>query len=219
MTNRSNATIDERLTAAQVALDNALNDSGLQDSLAVFGYTAERLQEGQALYETARSLHDQQQAEYGDQFAATDALQSAWDEAKTVYTRHVKVARVALKRERGAWKQLGLSGRRKRTLSGWLTQARQFYANALADPNILVELGNFGITQEKLEAGQTLVDDVETANAAQEQEKGEAQEATRKRDQALDALDEWMSDFVAIARVALEDRPQHLEKLGVVAPS
>jgi hypothetical protein len=46
-----------------------------------------------------------------------------------------------------------------------------------------------------------------------------AQDATQARDAALDALDAWMSDFIAIARLALEERPQYMEKLGVVEPS
>jgi len=64
-----------------------------------------------------------------------------------------------------------------------------------------------------------LVQAVAEANAVQEKEKGEAQEATKLRDAALDDLDQWMSDFIAIARLALEERPQYLEKLGVVEPS
>ena len=79
--------------------------------------------------------------------------------------------------------------------------------------------GKFGVTAEKLAAGQAQVDGVEALAAAQKKETGEAQQATQKRDVALEALDGWMSDFVAIARIALEENPQWLEKMGVLARS
>lgn len=46
---------------------------------------------------------------------------------------------------------------------------------------------------------------------AQRTEKGEAQAATKARDEALEALMDWLSDFIAISRIALEDDSQLLE--------
>ena len=86
-------------------------------------------------------------------------------------------------------------------------------------PDILAKLGIYGVTEEKLETGQAEVKAVEAANLVQEKERGEAQTATKARDVALDELNEWMGDFIALARVALDEQPQRLEKLGVVAPS
>ena len=53
----------------------------------------------------------------------------------------------------------------------------------------------------------------------QEKEKGEAQAATQKRDAALDAMQDWLSDYLAIAKVALEEEPQLLEGLGMLQRS
>jgi hypothetical protein len=53
----------------------------------------------------------------------------------------------------------------------------------------------------------------------QVQEIGESQEATRGKDKALAELEEWMSDFYAVARIAMEDQPQLLESLGLLVRS
>lgn len=60
------------------------------------------------------------------------------------------------------------------------------------------------------------VKEVESKLAAQLKETGEAQAATEARDKALDALMDWMSDFRAIAKLALAGDPQQLEMLGIV---
>lgn len=214
-----NQTIDGKLLFAQNAITNAMNTPEISDSLAVFGYDQNMLTQGQALYSAASGLHEKQGKEYGEQFAATDALTLAKALANKNYMVHIKIARVALRGDRGAAASLELAGERKESLSGWLKQAKAFYANALSTPSVLEALGRFGITTEKLQAGQTLVLDVETKFNTQLKETGEAQVATQQRDEALDDLQEWMSDFTAISRIALEGESQYLEVLGIVEPS
>ena len=56
---------------------------------------------------------------------------------------------------------------------------------------------------------------VRVANADQEREKGEAQASTKLRDKGIEKFDDWMEDFYGVAAIALSDKPQWLEKLGI----
>ena len=65
-------------------------------------------------------------------------------------------------------------------------------------------------------AANALIPEVEAARAAYLKEKGESQDATTIKDTAFAKLDDWMSEFYAVARIALEDNPQLLEALGLI---
>ncbi len=214
MSTRPKRGIDQRLLDAQVAIDGALADEGIRAAVEIFSYDEAKLQAGQTLYQEAQDLVNKQKAEYGDQYEATEIVQAAWNEANTAYMRALKIARVAFKGDTKARSALMLGGTRKNSISGWLQQATPFYANILNDPDRLAAMATFGYDQAKLEAEQALLQVVRDANVVQLKEMGEAQEATELRDAKMDELDDWMSDFKAVARVALEDNPQWLEKLG-----
>jgi hypothetical protein len=129
----------------------------------------------------------------------------------------VATARVALRGDRGAMRRLDLAARRKQTQAGWLMQAEQFYANAQADQAIVAALASYGVTAQHLGEAQAQVAAVAAAQVAQQQRRALAQESTRARDVAFQQLNHWMRDFVAIARIALADKPQLLEQLGVAS--
>lgn len=214
-----NNTIDAKLLNAQVAIDNALGNPAISKALAAFGYDETKLSAGKALYETALNLHKQQKKEYGEQYAATGELNAAFNSANKTYMLNLRVARVALRTQAVAAEAMRLNGRRKKTYAGWVEQATLFYGNALDNAEIQATLAEFGIDEKKLKAGQAAVQEVQTLLKAQLTEKGEAQGATEARDEALEALMDWLGDFFAIARIALEDDPQLLEMLGIVVES
>ncbi|MCP4548036.1 MAG: hypothetical protein GY835_16345 [bacterium] len=207
-------TIDQRLLAAQTAIGNARSDAGILAALSIYGYDEAKLDAGQALYDEAQALVNKQKLEYGEQYEATEMVQAAWDEANTAYMRTLKIARVALKGGTKARAAMMLDKQRKRSVSGWLEQATAFYVNLLSSPDLMAAMAVFGYDQAKLETEQALVQAVADASMVQKKETGEAQEATKLRDAKLDELDEWMSDFKAVAQVALEENGQWLEKLG-----
>lgn len=211
-----NQTIDSKLLFASSSINNALNNEAIQALLETFGYNSEVLNVGKELYTKTESLHTKQKKEYGEQYAATDKLNEVLALANHRYMQDLKVARIGLKGNRAAREAMLLGGRRKESLSGWLKQTHAFYTNALELPEVLSAMARFNRTKEHLEEGQAMVNAVEQAYAVQLKEKGEAQNATPVRDDAFDDLQEWMSDFVGIARIALEAQPQYLEILGIV---
>jgi hypothetical protein len=208
--------IDELITNAGLAISNSLQNDKLQQMLVVFCYTTEELGEGKALLENAVTLNTRHQKEYGEQFQATEEVRGKIEEACGPYITFIKIARVAFAKEPGAWTALGLSGERKESYSRLLAQFNQFYTNLKGNEQWLAKIAVYGITTEKLDAGEALANEVEDALNIQKVETGEAQEATRLRDKAADTLQEWYSDFIAIARIALEDKPQYLEMLRIV---
>lgn len=212
-------TIDGKLLFAENAIDNSMNVSEILAALAVCGYDAIKLGEGKALQVNAVTLQSINKKEHGEQFDATDAMHLAKAIANKGYMRHVKLARIALENDRGAWESLGLSGDRMDSFSGWVLQAKSFYTNALDTPEVLTKLGKLGITLEILTATQALVEDVGAKYSTQKKETGQAQRARLARDAAMDKLQKWMGPFIKVARIALEDDSQYLEMLGIVVPS
>jgi hypothetical protein len=211
---RANDPIERRFVAARISIETALQDGNIVEALAPYGYNRERLLQGQALVQQAQALAKRQRSSKGVLFAATVARAAAHNQAQAVYSHHVAIARLALQGDRGAAQKLDLSGR-KRALAAWLFQAEQFYTNALATPAITAKLARYGITSAQLTAAQQQVAAVAASIVTQQQSKNGASESMQARDAALQALNHWMRDFRAVARMALANQPQRLAQLGL----
>jgi len=110
--------------------------------------------------------------------------------------------------------KLAVSGSLSGAYIKWLEVVKKFYSVAIKDSGIQAKLVRLKITLDDLTAASTLISDLEAARAEYLREKGESQDATKAKDTAFVKIDDWMSEFYAVARIALEDRPQLLESLG-----
>jgi len=208
-----------KLETCRVRIDNSLSSPEILERVAEYGYTKEKLLQGQALVEQATALYQQQDGEYDDQKAATRAYKARFQEAHNQYMRFVKVARVAFEEDIDTYQRLGLFGERSLLFDVWLPQVRKFYDQALQDPDILAALGQWNITQKRLEDGVALVEEAVRAHDAQIKETGEAQQSTQEKDAAIDAAYRWTNTYQKIAAIALEETPQLLEKIGILVRS
>ena len=211
-------TLDELVPIGKMAINNALKDAIIMEYLADLKYTPERLAEGQALLDAAEKLIGAQVGEIGNQKNATEVKDEAWEAADKVYMRLLKSARLVINKS-GDRTALDLDGRRRNSYMGWLGQVKQFYTQALARPDLLDQLDDLNVTAAKLQTGLALVTALEAARETQQSQIGAKQNATEDRDKVLDDLRAWLSKYLAVAELALEEEPQLLESLGVVVRS
>ena len=74
-------------------------------------------------------------------------------------------------------------------------------------------------TKAKLQAEYNLVKEIEKLDSLQENIKGAAQTFTKFRDKKMKALEAWMGQAKKFARLALSEKPQLLENLGITVDS
>ncbi len=77
-------------------------------------------------------------------------------------------------------------------------------------------LENYQLPREQLSQNKAMIEALIATRNRRMQKKGEAEEATRLRNEAVKALNAWMVSFRGIARIALKDKPQLLEALGIM---
>ncbi len=213
MSTRPHHTIAQQLNAGQLAISNSLSDPEIQSLVAQFGYPANKLNEGKALYDCALSAVNAEKATAGARQEATRTLAQAEESARDAYQALAKVARAIFGRDKAQLNTLGLNGSTPKDTAGFLAAAYTLFDNARTLP----ALADYGYDSPKLQSERLKIAAYDTANQQQEAAKGAAQQATREQDAALPTLNAWTAQYLKIAKVALSGKPQLLEKLGVLA--
>lgn len=217
--NKNELTVAEFIFQCKLRINNSIEDAAIAESVELFGYNATRMAEGKTLLDASEDLCEIFEKEHGEVDAAFTQRNEEKDKAVVLYKKHVAISRIALKNNTGAIKTLQLQGSMPRTLSGRISRIKSFYNNLMANAEWLQGMAGFNISVEELQSGLQLIKNVEQFAHVIMKEKGDAQNATQQRDAKLDELSEWVNDYESIARLALADQPQLLEKLGIVVKS
>lgn len=216
MATKMKQTMGGQMLSHRIFVENCLSDPEIGPTLTQFGYDPETLKVGSDKLDQWEAAQRTQDAEYGDQLAATEAVEKAWNGARDPYNDALTLARIAFKNDLDAQRALRLGGDRKDSLSGWLEDARAFYRQLLNSTSWTKALDRFGYTAEKLTRELAGVEEIGRLKSIQEKEKGEARGATEARDRLMDETNQWFGELKAVAKVAFRSDPQKLERLGLV---
>jgi hypothetical protein len=212
-------TEDQLIENYRVSLTNVENQPVIAATMAEYGYDLTVITKGRELLGatiTAFNFNQQEDNESIQARADFDAKLSLMTEK---YASHRRKAKVAFRKDEVTLKQLGLTGAYSRAYVKWIVTMKTFYNGVLSNAAHLATLLVFKITEEEISACIAEINALETTRALYLREIGESQEATKKKDKALAELEDWMSDFYAVAKIAMEDQPQLLESLGVLVRS
>src|SRR5690606_3382554 len=204
----------EILEQYRIALHNARHQAAIAEILEEFGYGPDSLAVGDAKLAAARSAFDGLRTEKSEASAAHHVFTTKRDQLVDIYALDRRKARAVLTKDPVIAKQLAILGNTPRSYIRMLEAARTFYSVSLAHPEIQARLAQLRITADHLNHANNLLGEGEKARANYFKELGEAQQATKFKDEAFAEIDDWMKEFYAIAKIALEESPQLMESLG-----
>ena len=209
----------QALEQYRVTFENTASQTQISTTMAEFGYDSATMAIGKAYYDTTRQAFDSNIKETDESTAAYNVFDSKKKELAAVYSSHRKKAKVVFRNDSVTADKLEISGSLPQAHIKWLETVKKFYSIALTYMDIQTKLSRLKVTLADLTAASALIPEVEATRAAYLKEKGESQDATTIKDAAFAKLDDWMSEFYAVAKIAMEDNPQLLEALGLIVKS
>lgn len=220
MPTRTNITTAKQITRASLAIHGSLDSPEILDAVAPLGYTAAVFADGQARYDRVQALLQATTTRRGTKARVTRSVSDAERAARTAATRLGTIVRAVFLSDPAARATLGVTGRLPDSRDAFLAYAETLFASALAAPTELAaRLASLGYTTAKLTSEQAKIAALRAEQTAQAAAKGDSEQETVRLTEALAHLNEWVMQYRKLARLALADRPQLLEKLGIAAHS
>lgn len=204
----------ETLEQYRIALENTESQTEIATIMAEFGYDETLLTEGKTLLTKTREAFDFNKKEDDETTESYSNFTTLKENLAKTYSLHRKKAKVIFRKEPTTLSKLALTGSLPSAYITWLETVKKFYTVASEDTAIQTKLVRLKITPEDISGTITLINNLEEARATYLREKGESQDATKAKDKAFAEIDDWISEFYAVAKIALEDNLQLLESIG-----
>jgi hypothetical protein len=203
-----------------VGFNNAKNHAEIKAQIAGIGYDEPKLDLLLALNSRTDVKYHEYEVKHGEQLHATKEMEAVFDEEMSFYSDYRRIAFQVFPGEehKGIRSQLGIDVEIKRTFDGFIEQSKQLYDTTKKKNEILLPLGEFAVTTEKMQARLDRLETLRRLNEVQERKKGEAALALKERNDSFEELKtEWLK-FGTACNIAFKDNPEYLKILNVDQP-
>lgn len=187
--------------------------------LGSMGVDEPYLKTGQNIYNSVVKLSEEQKKEKQEESLAYDKYFELKQDCESLSRRIFKLVKMASRSDLDLQNRLRLFVPKAYAIEEWIKQTLEFYNNILNETAFLAIIARFGINAKSLNAAKRDLESLKALRNEAISEKGQAQEATRLRNEKMDELEDYSYELKTIASIALEDKPQLLEMLGIIVPS
>jgi hypothetical protein len=208
--------VSRQLSAADVALTNAMGDGEILKRLTENGYTPDRINQGRKLYQAARDASGSYARLTTDQREREALAGKISKNAHQAYLSLAEAVRKIWPGEREQLLALGIHDQLPRTTAGFLAAAAVLFDAPLKDPELMDVLAELGYPKLLLVSERAKIDDLEKLVREEERSEEEIRQADQRLQQELKDLNEWMDRFIKKARVALQNKKDYLDKMGLL---
>ena len=192
------------LERCRIEIENLQKQTDMAATMAQFGYDPDAILVGKALFDTARATYDHH-IKYKDLLKEkVFQFKEIQNRLKKLYGLHRKKAKLLFRNDPMAQTQLELTGRVPRNFLPWLEIVRTFYNMLTDNPDLAHSLLRLKVTPVEIREGHALITKLEQHRSDYFRAKGEYQLSTTTKEQALNALHQWISTLQATAKIAFK---------------
>lgn len=194
---------------------NSISDDEIRNAVGEFGYSEKKLAEGKRLYEDLDAIASEHNRKIGEKSTLHIAKQNKQKAVNRLYMKYLKIARIAFVDNVEAKNALLLDGVRERTYKKWYFQVHVFCSNLLENKEFLPFMESYGVSVTHIQDLKKQLNELSELTDKSMKLTGMVRMLTQKKQKQTLEVQNWVSDYIKIARIALEDAPQNLQKIGI----
>lgn len=205
----------KKIIFSREAISIALSDAELATVLSQFGFAPDTLNAGRVLQETVETFDADKQRAFGIRVELTNRVETLQADILKAFRTDRRIAKFVFKDLPGSLEQLGVSVKIKGNRDDLHQQMKHFYQELLNNEDLQASMAVYNITAETLSERLSRVAELTQAMEELQVQRATALLMTQRRLSAQAELDEWMSQFLGVAKQAFRGDKKQLEKLGL----
>ncbi len=203
----------EKMHKIAKALTTIKNTPEIKTILIPFGYNDEELDKMLMIYNNVHESSSEKELLKISNKVLKSQVAELHEKSYSLFNDAVKIAKVVFKNDTAVISTLKLNEFHNRKTAILIESSKHLYLTLLSDDTLVQKMANRSYTKEKLESELAIINEFEKKNNELIIDDVDSTSATEKKDEQLELLEDWYSDFKVVAKIALKDYPKLLKKL------